>query len=213
MATLWSATLWTDDIQTVEHQDLGAARLIRQYRGERPRLQGALASFLLGVQSLEDVSMQVLTQRWPLTAIGVQLDTLGKLVGQERGERSDAEYRLWILARILVNKGNGRAEELIHILDTLGAESIIVTEGTSEIMIDVTNMDDGDQVQELMSEAKAGGVRLIWVWNEELEAAAFQTSATLGAGDTDAATGFGDIGAPPIANFTTGGYISGGIGK
>ena len=207
MTVLWTATMWLEDVQPVDHVPLGLARLIRQYRGDQPRLQDGLDAFLFGLQSVEDVSMEVLVGRWPLTAVGVQLNNLGKIVGQERGEMLDTQYRLWILARILVNRGNGRAEELMHILDVLGAESIYYDEGTAEMRIDVTDMAEGDQVRDLMGEAKAGGVRLSFIWNEELDEDAFQFANTLTADDTDADTGFGDL---TGATQTTGGYISGG---
>lgn len=207
MVAVWDSILWLDDVEPVEHQELGAARHTLQYRRDtQPRLQGELDAFLYGLQSVENVSMDVLTGRWPLTAIGVQLDTLGKIVGQERGEMSDAQYRLWILVRILVNRGNGRTEELIHILDTLGAETIVVDEGTSEIRISVSGLADGDLVGSIIHDAKAGGVRLQWVWSEDTDDYSFQTAHTLGADDTNNASGFGDLAG---ATQTSGGAFSG----
>jgi hypothetical protein len=206
MVATWSATLWYDDIEPVTHATLGLARMLWQYRSEQPRLQGFLEAFLNDCQSIEDVTLQVLTGRWPLTAIGVQLDTLGKIVGQERGTLTDDQYRLYILARIMVNKGNGRVEELIDICEILGCETIYVDEGTAEIRIDVSGVTDGNLIGDLISDAKAGGVRLTWIWNAQDDTDCFQMASTLGADDTDATTGFGDL---TGATQTTGGYFSG----
>ncbi len=207
MVATWTASMWNDDLSTVDHPEVGHDRLLWQYRGDQVNLQAFLEALLNDQQSIEDVSIDVLVNRWPLTAVGEQLDMLGKIVGQARGDFVDDQYRLFILARILVNKGNGRAEELIHILDTLGSETIIVDEGTAEIRIDTTSTEYSRGVGDLMLEAKAGGVRLDYVYNEELAADSFQFSDTLGAGDTDTDSGWGDIGG--VAQ-TVGGQLSGG---
>lgn len=206
MAT-WTATLWINDIQTLDHAELGLARLAKQYRGERPRLQGELEAYLNALQSLEDVTIEWYVKRWPLTAEGVQLDVLGKIVGQERGTRTDDEYRLWILARILVNRSNGRIEELINILTTLGVADIRVKEyWPAGLYIEVTGTPYGQDIGELLTQAKAGGVQLHWVYTDQADANALQTSNTLGTSTSDASRGFASLGGPP---YTSGGYTSG----
>lgn len=206
MAT-WTATLWLDDIQTVEHSELGLARLIKQYRDDRPRLQGELEAYLESLQSIEDVSIDVMCNRWPLTAVGVQLDILGKIVGQERGEYTDDQYRLWILARILVNRANGRIEELIDILEALDVTDIKVKEYyPAGVMISVAGTPYGQDMGVLINEAKPGGVQLHWVYTDLDDDDALQMSATLGASDSDADSGLASLGGPP---YTSGGYFSG----
>jgi len=206
MAVTWTATMWYDDVEPVTHATLGLARMLWQYR-DKPRMQGFLTAFLNDCQSLEDVTLQVLTGRWPLTAIGVQLDVLGRIVGQERGELTDDQYRLYILARILVNKGNGRVEEIIDILEILGVtEAIYVDEGTAELRVDISGQADGNLIGDLVNDARGGGIRLDWRWNEQTESACFAMGDTLGADETNATGGFGDL---TGATQTTGGYFSG----
>jgi hypothetical protein len=208
MPATWTATLWEDDVTLFEHGLMAFARLVWQYRGNQPRLQNWLASFMTQMDSIEGVSMDVLVGRWPLTAIGAQLDTLGDIVGQERGGMTDAQYRLFILARILVNRGNGRIEEINDILAILGAPTINSVEFfPAELRFSIAGIDDGDLIGDLIGEAKGGGVTLRWVWSEYLETATFQFADVLGADDTDATTGFGDL---TEATQTTGGYLSGG---
>lgn len=208
MVATWDITLWLDDIQTVDHEELGLARLIWQYRGSQPRLQAWLAAYLEQIQSLEDVAIQVMTDRWPLTAIGVQLDTLGKIVGQSRGTLTDDQYRLFILARILVNKSKGRAAELGDILTILGFPTIDIWEHyPGEIHVSVAGADFGELVVELLADAKAGGVLLRFTFSDEDEDDVFQMADVLGVGDIDADSGFGDLGG--VAH-TVGGHLSGG---
>src|SRR6266849_1566444 len=92
-------------------------RLIQQYK--RLKLQNLVGSLATPAQDLEDALNQILTQRWIATAVGAQLDVLGKIVGQPRNNLDDGTYRLFIAARILVNKSSGGPEELYTILKTV----------------------------------------------------------------------------------------------
>lgn len=208
MTATWSTTLWLNDVDQVDVVALGLARMIWQFRGDQPRLQGALEALLDEVQNLEDVSFEVLTERWPLTAIGTQLDTIGKIVGQERGELSDDQYRLFILARILVNRSNGRIEELIDILEIVGVTDMKISEfWPAEMRISIADYPYGDLLGGLLAEAKAGGVTFRWVWSEETRANTFAFGSSLGSDTVDANKGFGDL---TEATQTTGGQWSGG---
>lgn len=206
MAFSWSFTLWLDDIPKVDHSELGLARLIWQYRGSKPRMQAWLEAYLDTYQDLEDVAIQVMANRWPLTAVGVQLDVLGKIVGQERGELTDDQYRLFILARILANKTKGRAANLEEILEILGFPTIDIWEHyPAEIHVSVAGADFGELIVELLADAKAGGVMLRFTFSDEDEGVVFQIASTSDYDDTDASSGFSDD-----ATLTAGGAISGG---
>jgi hypothetical protein len=209
MAFTWDFTLWLDDVQTVDHTELGQARLIWQYRGDKPRMQAWLAAYLDSLQTLEDTSIQVMANRWPLTAEGVQLDTIGDIVGQLRGELTDDQYRLFLLARILANKSKGRASDLGEILEILGFPTIDIWEHyPAEIHVSVAGADYGELVIEILDDAKAGGVLLRFTFSDEDVDDVFQMANTLGVDDTDAASGFGDLGE---TTQNTGGYFSGGF--
>jgi hypothetical protein len=61
------------------------------------------------------------------TAIGVQLDLLGRIVGEPRNGRTDDQYRIWIQAKIRVNRSSGTIEDLIDIFSILTGDQAIVT--------------------------------------------------------------------------------------
>jgi len=209
MPLTWDFTLWLDDVQTVDHTELGVNRLIWQYRGSQPRMQAWLSTYLDSYQTLEDTAIQVLANRWPLTAVGVQLDTLGEIVGQARGTLTDDQYRLFILARILVNKSIGRVADLGTIATVLGFDPIDIWEHSpGEVHVSVAGADFGELVIELLADAKAGGVMLRFTFSDEDEGDVFQMSNTLGADDTSITSGFGDLGE---TTQNTGGYFSGGF--
>jgi hypothetical protein len=207
MTATWTAILWENDFEPVTHVQLGLSRLLAEYQDytDHPRVHDFLRTFLTQNQNLEDVSWQVFVERWPYTAEGVQLDVLGRLVGQGRGGRLDDLYRLWILARIKVNRSNGQVEELYDILEILGPETMAIQEGwPSELKIAITGADEGEEIGELIAQAKAGGVSLHWQWSAELDGAIFRFDAAGAGVSTDANQGFAEAGAGP---FTTGGVL------
>ena len=200
----WNATLWLDDIQPVDHDALGLARLLWQYRDDRPRLQGFLEAFLDDIQSIENVSLEVLTGRWPLTAIGDQLDTIGKIVGQSRAELADDPYRIMILGRIFVNLSDGRIDQIAELLvDILSVEDVKIHEMyPAGIHVSGAGMDYPEQVGDLLFDLKGAGVRLDWLYSPEAAGTIFRTSATLGADESTTTEGTANLAG------TTGGVLS-----
>lgn len=203
MVATWSATLWLEDVELVDHDALGSARLIAQYRGLQPRLQGALRAYLAANQDLEDVLFEVLVGRWPLTAIGVQLDMLGRIVRQGRAGLTDDEYRVMILGRIFVNLSNGRVEEIYELLTILGIETI----GTHEMYpaalhIDAAEVEHFGPVGDLLFDLKPGGVRFDWLYSDSATGTIFRTSAMLGADEVTTTEGTANIAG------TSGGILS-----
>ena len=206
MTTTWSATLWHDDITPADHTTEGRAQLLFHLY-DKPRMLSIMDAFLDECDSVEDLAYAVLVGRSVYTAIGEQLDTLGKLVGQERGEMVDDEYRIFILVRILVNRSRGRRANIVHILEMLELEDVHIDSSKCVVRISVVGAEHGDIIGELVSEAVAGGVQTRWVYSEKEETEVFAWSSTLGVDEVDSARGFGDLGG---VTQTTGGYLSGG---
>jgi hypothetical protein len=171
-------------------------------------MQALLDAWMQQADSIENAALEVYVGRWPLTAIGEQLDVLGRIVGQPRGGRTDAVYRLWILARILVNRSNGKQEELFDILEVLGVTTDILYGDyyPAEVYVSIVDEDNGDDIGQLLQEYKPAGVTLMVVWSSETEANTFAIGDTLGADEVNATGGFGDL---TGATQTTGGYFSG----
>lgn len=70
-------------IDKIDHKLLAISRLATQYR-ESTNLQNYILSLLIESNTLEQVFCDLLNERWIDTAEGVQLDTLGEIVGQSR---------------------------------------------------------------------------------------------------------------------------------
>lgn len=89
--------------------------LIDQYRSDSS-LRGYIAAQLQQSQEIEEASQEVAKSRDIDQAVGVSLDVIGILVGQQRNGQTDDVYRVFLKARILVNVGNGRGEEILDLL-------------------------------------------------------------------------------------------------
>ena len=97
-----------------DHVEQGRALLLEQYRG-KPRLDALLAAYTRQVQKLEDAIWSVILGRMLENAAGVQLDKIGKIVGQKRLGEPDVRYRMLIQVRIAINRSSGYPDEIINV--------------------------------------------------------------------------------------------------
>lgn len=143
-------------------------RMPQQMRDD-PNAVALFEVLMVPFQQLEDAALAVLTQRSVDTAVGAQLDVIGRVVGQPRGDLDDATMRRYIRARILANRSRGIREDLIAVvlavLVGLGARVQVVDEGTCEVVLRVDNIATTDANAAALLEfgqiAAAAGVRVI----------------------------------------------------
>lgn len=115
------------------------------------------------VQELEDAILQILTDTILTTAVGVQLDGLGEVIGLERQGLDDATYRARLRSQILANKSNGTINELIAIADlfTGGGETFTLVESFTGFDIEFTTIlpfGIGEQLAKLIRRARSAAV-------------------------------------------------------
>jgi hypothetical protein len=103
----------------------GLGLLIDAFKS-RKVIDGVLAAWLKQFQDLERVFWEILQGRGVEDAVGVQLDFLGQVVGEDRLGRSDDELRSAIKLKIRTNRSQGRAE------DVLQTAALILTTGQWE---------------------------------------------------------------------------------
>ena len=82
-------------------------------------------------QPLEDAWQQLRLLRSVDTAVGVQLDMIGEIVGQERGGMVDDDYRRFVRARIAANISDGRVFDLIKVA------TLVVNDDDTTIQLDL----------------------------------------------------------------------------
>lgn len=110
------------------HAEEMKAGLAQQFKG-KSKIEGYLALLARQVQDVESALISIFVKMAKPYAEGVQLDIIGKLVGEPRGGRDDTAYRLAIDARILLNTSHGRIEDLIALMRaTLGDVDVLIRE-------------------------------------------------------------------------------------
>ena len=99
-------------------------RLLQQYKN-KPNLSALLDSLVGPIQSLEDAARDLSINRGVNSAVGVQLDRLGDIVGLTRNHLSDDVYRLRIKVRIIQNLSQGEPDRLLQVFQFLvGATNV-----------------------------------------------------------------------------------------
>ena len=192
MSAGWYYTTWFDSLRVEDHAAMGKAQLLWQYR-QRPRIEGFLGTLLDELP--EDASWQVYAERWPLTAVGEQLDVLGRIVGVGRGNRTDAEYRPLILAKIRVNRSSGTIGDLTDWLAILGVTDELIADCPGgEVRVELPSTGWSEELAWLASLWVAGGVKLLFLARAWSGFASF-THGPLGGGRVASTTqGWGDVG-------------------
>src|SRR3989338_3051323 len=127
---------------------------------DSPILNAVQNAFLGQIAELESVFEQL--RNLIDQAAGSQLDLLGKIVGQKRSNRSDANYKLWLEARILLNKSHGIEDDLRELLRVLINQEIEIREHQEvafTVFIQKTTEQDPQQLFEIIKQAKPLGVQ------------------------------------------------------
>lgn len=140
--------LWCTDILGPQFQDLEDA-----------------AQSLLAFFSIDDVS-------------GLQLDSIGSIVGQPRGGVDDATYRLYLKARIATQHSDGSPPALYRIFGLLfpGHVMRVTTSRIKALVLLIAGAVTAAQAQvgvDFLADAKDAGARGILEWQEDDDPAMF----------------------------------------
>lgn len=186
------------DLCIHNHREQALSRLVEQFK-DKPGIEALISAYIAPIQRLEDTLCQMLHERAlaaggePRTAVGAQLDLLGKIVGfRQRGQLNDDEYERLIEAMKLANKSNGVIEDFIAItiLVTNIDEGIVVRRFSHATLVitpteDISDSDEADFLMRFLHRAASGGVRIILIFYPDEQENLFTFSG--GAGQ-----GFGD---------------------
>jgi Protein of unknown function (DUF2612) len=105
-------------IEITDHVAQAQDRLVQQYK-ESTNLNNFIKSIVDPIQILENETFNVYINRSINTAVGYQLDGIGKIVGIERGDLNDVNYRAAIVAQIEINISGGEPESIINAMRAL----------------------------------------------------------------------------------------------
>jgi hypothetical protein len=167
--SLFDVTVETEEAGgQIDHVVAGLNRLCQQFKTKQ-NIVDLLTIFLTRYNDLETAFWALLTQRGVYSAIGKQLDNIGKLVGQPRNGLSDEDYRRYIFARIATDKSDGVIEDLITItalvINDAAALIQVDDQGEAAVVLRVLNIVVGNQIANILidflRDAVSAGVRLI----------------------------------------------------
>jgi hypothetical protein len=149
------------------------------------KVEKLVAALAASAQDIENCLQQLLLNRAVSTATGVQLDLLGRVVGQLRLGLVDDDYRRYIRARIATNRSGGVTEDLVTVMslvvNDVTAQYNVERNGTATVVarIDGIAVTDslGAIVFSFLKSAKSGGVRLVVQWSESVPSSTFRLDA------------------------------------
>lgn len=205
-----------DLVQNFDRQATAVALLIDIFQSKEKFVQ-LLSSYTEQTQELEDAIFQVFYAFYVGTAVGEQLEAIGEIVGEGRGGLSDADYRVRIRTRILINKSSGTINDILTIMElTLGnplATFHYQPDYPAGFTIDINGVPltptQADTIGLLLDSLTPAGVRYNSRYAEvddgvtDPNEAIFRFSSNPTTPSTDAARGF----AP--TNQTAGGHFAG----
>ena len=105
-----------------DHEAAAIGKLLEQFKSS-PNLLAWMGSYLDQVQLVEQGIVDIFAGLDLDTAVGADLDRIGAIVGEARGNYDDDQYRLNLRARVLINKSNGSAANLLELLTLLTESS------------------------------------------------------------------------------------------
>jgi len=179
------------------------------YDLRRPIFNGLLQTYLVQIQELEDAAWSVYIGTMLPAAVGDALDMLGALVGQPRGGRDDATYKLWITARARLATSSGRPQDLIAVVRAVLPLTVTITlieYFPGDVSLDLSGIVDAQtalQIADMLQEAKAAGVRIDMLYSSSAAGENFSFGSAASTPDIDVNRGFAD------AAQTTGGKLTG----
>jgi hypothetical protein len=115
------------------------------------------------VQLLENATADVKALRMFQYAEKAQLDEIGAIVGENRQGKTDAQYRIAILARINTNASRGEPERIIYALKqiTTATDVYFKERYPATIQLAFAAPDIVSGLKQYMQRICAGGVQLI----------------------------------------------------
>jgi hypothetical protein len=167
------------------HEEIAARKLAPPFWG-KPFVAALLAAFTRELQLLEDTFWEILESRTLPNADIVRLKVLGKLVGQPRLGFGVENYRTLIAARALANVSQGRASDLLAVLDLLlgPGQYVLLAPGNATLYLTVLQPVDAEglaMVAQILPDTRAAGVGLQLLYSDETFADVFVWGDTWGA--------------------------------
>jgi hypothetical protein len=191
----------------VEDEDISDSAIgyeLWQYQ-DLPRFEALLRVLAGLVQPLESLCFDVRRGVQLSYAVGVQLDMLGKIVGELRGTLTDAEFRELIRARIIANKSHGLVSEIYSAMACFVTETYRLTEyPPASYTVEALGVLYPSTLYRILDDMHPAGVGFGLVYSTYASSDTFRLSGTYAVEEYDATDGLGST-----YSAGTGGHIAG----
>lgn len=145
------------------HVEEGTGLLLDQFKG-KPRIEAWLRSYLTQVQVFTDAVYDTIIKRLIDNAANAQLDAVGRIVGEDRKGRDDDLYRLFIRARIRINRSSGKTKDILDVLNIIAGKTPAIFAEHFPAGISITFLEPPEHnvvhLFAMLFDTKAGGVHL-----------------------------------------------------
>jgi len=157
---------------------------------EKTVLKAVTEAIAEQIQDLQDTIYQLLTEKHLNSAIGAQLDVLGRIIGRPRRGYNDQQYRDLLKLQVGINTSTGAPGSVVPIIKTItGSSTVDIFEDYPAAASAVVN---GNNVSsELLSELELTGPAGV-----DMSIRAIYGDDAFGFEDADNALGYSDIGDP-----------------
>ena len=164
-----------------QHVASALARMPQKHKGKE-KLEALIAALVTPMQDIETALFDLYVGRLLDTAEGIQLDVIGKIVGQARAGESDTDYRRILRARIAVLRSKGRIEDVIRVARLILNDSDVAIRPVQsqvrtllvyledKVMTDSTTL---EQLAEFLGNTVSAGIKLLLYYQEALDDDAF----------------------------------------
>jgi hypothetical protein len=166
------------DPQKIDHVTAAIDRLPLQFTG-KPNIEALVRILVEPAQDLEDVFWTLVYERTLAKAVELGLDSvidlIGKLVGEARQGRTNADYARFINARIASRRSNGLPEEVITVVKLVindpGAYVYLRRNGVATLTVAILEAALTDEVAAILIEflraTVSAGVRVVLEYSAE----------------------------------------------
>jgi hypothetical protein len=125
-------------------------------------VQGLIRSYLEATQEVVDVAEQLNEEMNVYSAVGVQLDILGLIVGEPRDGRNDDDYRDALLLRSSVNISDATPDKILEIVElatqTTSPNNTIIEDFPAGVTV-IADSGPNYSLQETIEASLAAGVK------------------------------------------------------
>jgi hypothetical protein len=161
--------------QKTTHVADAQARLLEQFKNQ-PKILALVDSLTAPEVDAEAVLFAVRAARNIDTAVGVQLDRIGRIVGEERQGREDDVYRLYLKVRVALNRASGTGDEILNVMSLVLGDSLDALEFyyPASLVVEAIDLEvSAPDVARILGDVVAAGVYALFVYSSYPEEETF----------------------------------------